>query len=298
MKIGKLDKNTSYLLSLSGGVDSVFLFHMLLKYKHSDFECVYVNHHVNGHDDTEEAFCTSLCKTYNIILHVLHVNLETLDKGFENTARNLRYNAISKIVGKRTLLLGHHINDDVETILHNIFRGTGIKGLCGIREKCFNYGMNLYRPLVNYVTKESIIEYMNVHDLLYVEDKTNAINFTQRNFIRNAIIPILAKRFNIVNSLKSLSQKAYEAYEMQEALAKIDIKCCFIFTNEIVFDCSFYNLDVIRQKNLLYFLFKHSLNENHIDEIVKTLKNDTNFLNKIGCVFLEKTNNEFFKIKW
>lgn len=307
MKIGLLDSKTHYVLALSGGCDSVFLFHMLLRYNHNNFSCVYVHHHVNHHDDVEEEFCRTLCNIYNIHLDILDVTLDVLNKGFENTAREARYTAISKIIGESVLLLGHHIDDTIETVLQNIFRGTGINGLCGIKEKTFNFGMHIYRPLVNYVNKNQIRKYMHTHDLAYVEDESNTQLFTKRNVVRNIVIPLLTSHYvDIDKAILHLVQKANESVVLHENLAQIDACNSQVtyYGNHIRFYHYYIrSCGIIRFKNLFYYIFngrnQPKLKSVTVDNIIKTVDKHIDDVGKkivIDNVTIEIIENSYFNV--
>lgn len=307
MKIGLLDTSQKYLLSLSGGIDSVFLFHMLRRYKHQKFSCVYVNHHIGDHDNTEESFCRELCGLYNIDLHVLHVTLDTTTKGFENSLRELRYNAIHNIINDAILLVAHHIDDNIETIVHNIFRGTGINGLCGIKEKSFNYGMHIYRPLVNYINKKQIEAYMYQYGFSYIDDPSNKQPFTKRNVIRNIVLPLITSHYsNVGKAILHLSQRANESIILHESLAQIDaynsnVRYC---GNHIMFYHSYlHSHGLIRYKNVFYYIFNGRNNPKlksvTVDNIIKTVDKHIDCVGKkiaIDNVTVEIIENGYFHI--
>lgn len=307
MKIGLLDASQKYLLALSGGIDSVFLFHMLRRYNHQNFSCVYVNHHTTNHDDIEESFCRVLCSLYNIDLQVLNVTLDTPTKGFENSLRELRYRAISTIIDGAVLLVGHHIDDNIETIMHNIFRGTGINGLCGIKEKSFNYGMHIYRPLVNYVNKKQIEDYMHQGTFSYVDDPSNKQPFTKRNIIRNIILPLVATHYpDVGKAILHLSQRANESVVLHESLAQVDACNSQVtyYGNYIQFYHNYLNSHgLVRYRNVFYYIFNGrnipKLKSVTIDNIIKTVDKHINSVGKkivVDNVTVEIIEHGYFHI--
>ena len=92
------------------------------------------------------------------------------------------------------IVTGHHLDDQVETVLFRIFRGTGIKGLSGIKEFSRVNNINFYRPLLK-STKEELLNYALVNNLLWVEDKSNKESKFSRNIIRNKLMPTISKRW-------------------------------------------------------------------------------------------------------
>ena len=193
------------IIALSGGQDSMCLFDAFYKLQS---ECNYklmalhVNHGIRGKEaERDELFVENYCKSFDVELIVERVDAVSLSKKknltLEEAARNLRYDAFEKVWKKLSIkntendvyiLVAHHEKDQVETIIHNIVRGTGIKGLTGMKKKS-GY---ILRPLLD-LKKEDIEKYIEYYDIPYVEDSTNEDIYYTRNFIRKEIINRLEK---------------------------------------------------------------------------------------------------------
>lgn len=229
---GKL-KGKKILVALSGGADSVCLLRVLYALsKTMGFKvfALHVNHMIRGEEaDRDEGFCVKLCKSQRIKLSVFREDIPALAKkngeSLELCARNYRYGVFHKHCkenGIDFIATAHNANDNAETVLYNVIRGTGIEGLCGIPCK----RDNIIRPMLD-KTREEILEYLSVLEAEYVTDSTNNENDYSRNYIRNVLIPA-AKRINpaVINSVNRLSAVAEEdnAYFENEVSAFVDGK--------------------------------------------------------------------------
>jgi tRNA(Ile)-lysidine synthase len=184
-------KNDKILLAISGGADSVLLFHLFFNLK-LNFALAHCNFNLRNDDSKQdEIFVKNLAENYKIDLYVK--SFETKEYAKENkvsiemAARELRYNFFFEIADKHKftkIATAHHKDDNVETILINLSRKTGLKGLTGIQNK----NEKIIRPLL-FATKKEIIEYCNINKIIYRTDKTNFETDFYRNKIRLKIIP-------------------------------------------------------------------------------------------------------------
>lgn len=184
-----------FLVALSGGADSVALLRALIALGYH-VEAAHCNFHLRGKEsDRDEMFCNNLCEELGIRLHVAHfdtIAFATLRKvSIEMAARELRYrwfSQLAKDTGAAGVCIAHHSDDQVETILLNLLRGTGIKGLLGMQRR---NGIFL-RPLLG-VSRQEILEYLHAIGQNYVTDSTNLDDDVQRNKLRLDVIPLLEK---------------------------------------------------------------------------------------------------------
>lgn len=186
------------LVALSGGADSVCLFHVLLALRESmDFsvEAVHVNHMLRESADSDEEFVRNLCREKGISLHVCRKDVGRLAKeqgmSLEEAGREARYcffDEVARKTGARKIAVAHHANDRAETVLFRLCRGTGISGLVGIRP----VRGNIIRPLLG-MNRAQIEKYLETCGRTYVTDETNADNAYSRNRIRNEVLPLLEK---------------------------------------------------------------------------------------------------------
>ncbi len=216
-----LSKGDKVVAGLSGGADSVALLHILKELKGVfgiEIVAAHVNHGLRGEEaDEDEEFARALCEKWGIGFYHKKADVRGLAaawrKSEEETGRIVRYEFFKEVLsqtGAARIATAHHKNDQAETILHNIIRGTGLEGLSGIkpvRDGCF------IRPLLC-VSRREIEDYLKAEGLTYRTDATNAQLDYTRNRIRNLLIPAL-EEYNpsVVDSIARLGSLALEENE-------------------------------------------------------------------------------------
>ncbi|MBL1213221.1 MAG: tRNA lysidine(34) synthetase TilS [Ignavibacteriae bacterium] len=199
---GLIEQGDSLLIAFSGGPDSVFLFHFLIKFKKRfkvNLAACHVNHNLRGRQSDDDAeFCKAVCAEFSIPFFEANVDVKNYaaEKGLsiEEAARNLRYNFFSKIASENScnkIVTAHNKDDNTETVLLNLFKGTGLTGLSGIPIR----RDNIIRPLLC-LDKAEILEYLKADKLAYRIDKSNFQNDFKRNFLRNKIISKIKDEIN------------------------------------------------------------------------------------------------------
>ncbi len=187
----------SLLVGLSGGADSVALLYLLKKEavkRGFSLFALHVNHKIRGSEaDRDEAFCRDLCKSWDIPLEIIRVDVPKIAKeskiGLEEAARNCRYEAFDKFCRENDVervATAHNASDNLETVLFNMARGSALKGLTGIPAA----RGNIVRPLI-YCTKREILEFLGENEISFVYDSTNSDVDYSRNLIRHKIVPEL-----------------------------------------------------------------------------------------------------------
>lgn len=216
-----LSKDSKVIVGLSGGPDSMVLIHILLQL---GYECIaaHCNFHLRGEaSDKDAEFVNKWCEEQNVPLNTVSFDTQAYASqnkiSIEMAARNLRYNWFEKIRKEHqadAIAIAHHEDDSVETILINLIRGTGIKGLTGIPNKN-NY---IVRPLLS-ITRSQIIEYLTNNKISYVTDHTNEEDIYTRNTLRLKVLPILESinpsvKNSIINTSNNLreTEKIYNGY--------------------------------------------------------------------------------------
>jgi len=181
------------LLAVSGGMDSVTML-SLFRQCGFIFEIAHCNFQLRGKEsEADETFVRNLADTYKVPCHVKRFDTFPYQKlkklSPEEAARNLRYSWFEELLNTghyQVLATAHHAQDVVETVLLNLTRGTGIKGVTGIPVK----NGRIIRPLL-FATKQEIEQYCTANTLSYRVDETNKSDTFSRNKIRNHIIPVL-----------------------------------------------------------------------------------------------------------
>ena len=195
-----LKKGDTIILGCSGGPDSMCLLSLLMK-ENINIIVAHVNHHVRKESGEEYSYLKSFCEKNNIIFEGL--DLYDLPKdNFESIARKKRYEFFETLYNKYNanyIMTAHHGDDEVETILMRLTRGSNLPGYIGIKKNDGKY----VRPLLN-VTKEDIINYCNDNNIKYFVDKTNNEDSHTRNRYRKEVLPFLKKENKNVH-LKYLS---------------------------------------------------------------------------------------------
>jgi tRNA(Ile)-lysidine synthase len=197
-----ISANDKILVALSGGADSVFLIHFLNRYsKRFRFSlgALHINHGLRGKEaDKDEKFCMELTSKLNIEFYSVKKNVETFARksglSLEEAGRMIRYKEFEKIAGNfgfNKIATAHNSDDNAETILLNLIKGTGLNGISGIP---FQRG-NIIRPVL-VLSKKEIIDYLHSAKKDYCTDKSNLDDSYERNFLRNRIIPLITERLN------------------------------------------------------------------------------------------------------
>lgn len=188
-----LAADNKYIVALSGGADSVALL-LIMKALCYDVEAAHCNFHLRGKEsERDENFCVSLCESLGVILHRIHFDTLTYAQlhkvSIEMAARDLRYSYFEQLrrdINADAICVAHHKDDNVETILLNLVRGTGMNGLTGISPR----NGFILRPLLC-IGREDILEYLEAENQDYVTDSSNLVDDVQRNKIRLNVLPLL-----------------------------------------------------------------------------------------------------------
>ena len=181
------------IVALSGGADSVALL-LLLVQEGFPVVAAHCNFHLRGEEsDRDERFVRELCHSYDIPLHIRHFDTSASAKeegiSIEMAARRLRYAFFEELrttLGAEAIAVAHHRDDNNETLLLNLVRGTGLRGLSGMKWK----NGHIVRPLLG-VSRQEIVAFLKEKEQPYVTDSTNAETLYKRNKIRHELLPLL-----------------------------------------------------------------------------------------------------------
>ncbi len=230
LDLSMLPLHSLVVLGFSGGADSVVLLHALGQQR-PDLT-IYAAHiqHIDPDLAPDSAavlaFCQKICRQWNCTLHVKTGRVDRAEgRGLEAAARHQRYQFWQELCEQFAavaLILGHHADDASETVLLNIFRGSGVKGLNGLRVLTPWQGRLLIRPLLNY-RRAHLRAYAAAHDLAWFEDSFNQDLRFSRNLVRQKILPNIRQHWpELDDSLVRLSHHAQEAQEILDQVAQSD----------------------------------------------------------------------------
>ena len=202
-KYNLIENNDIIVVGFSGGPDSVFLVEMLKKLQcffNFKIYLVHINHLLRGEDaDSDENFSFEYAKKNNLEIFIKRIPVKEIakeiGKTLEEVGREERYKFFSEIyekVGANKIATAHNKDDQIETFLFRLTRGTSLQGLEGIKTK----NNNIIRP-ISEIYKKDILEYLNKNEIQYKIDKTNFENEFTRNSIRLDLIPFIEERYNI-----------------------------------------------------------------------------------------------------
>ncbi len=220
-----IENNQGLALAVSGGIDSMVLMAVLSTMRPVGLlVAVHVNHMLRGDNSSADAdFVQAQCEKLGIPAIIEKIDVAQYAQknsiSIEQAGRDLRYNILeNKTLDKRftTVALGHHADDNVETVLHRILRGTGIRGLAGIPLKRSQGRVQLIRPLLC-VTRAEIEQFAHDCEIPWREDQSNSSRCYTRNKIRHDLLPLLRDMFN-PQVEQALSRLALSASQTQDFL--------------------------------------------------------------------------------
>ena len=244
-------------LALSGGLDSMVLLtlmhtHLSERYK---MRAIHVNHNLHEKSDAWSIFCKEQCERMNIDLMIKSIHPESDGFGLEANARDQRYNVIKESLNSNeTLLTAHHKDDQLETILFRIFRGTGVDGLRGII-RFRNDGMNIiFRPLLNF-SRADLENYASIKNIAWIEDGSNKDSSFDRNYIRKYLTPKIKDRWTTADdAVHRLSLIATENHELLNEVASEDLSEENTFKSISI--SNFDSFSIPRIKNMIRYLIE------------------------------------------
>lgn len=278
-----LNAHSRVIIGVSGGADSIALLDIL---HNLGYECIvaHCNFHLRDQESyRDEYFVEKTCAKYNVKYVSASFNTKKYIKeesiSLEMAARELRYAWFEKIRKKYKadkIAIAHHQNDSVETVLINLIRGTGIRGLTGIAP----INGNVIRPLLC-IYRNDILEYLNEKELPFVEDSTNKEDIYTRNKIRLNVLPLLQTiNPSVIQSISRTAENLVQTEKIYQSY--IDKAKSTVFTDNVI------NIDVLRQqvepKTILFeILFPLGFNTSTVDNIYDSMDSQS------GKIFLSPT---------
>jgi tRNA(Ile)-lysidine synthase len=256
-----LDLSKNWVIGYSGGRDSHVLLHAAAKLKKNNLSAIHVNHQINPNSKQWADHCQYTAKALGIECLVLDIHLD-LKKGesLEAKARDARYEAIKAHLTSNDIFLSAHTQDDqAETLLLQLIRGSGVQGLSAMGDsKSLGFSVH-YRPLLA-ITREEIEQASLSYGLTWITDDSNDNLRFDRNFIRHEILPLLKNRFKgVVSSLARSAKLCQEAAKAQERQAAQDFRKVACTNLDQINGVELSKLDFEHQKAVLrYWIAKNN----------------------------------------
>lgn len=324
-----IDFGDKIVVGVSGGPDSLTLLSLLLKYKEKfniEIIVAHVNHLIRKDSTEDEQFVENFCKKNGVKFYCKRVNVLEIakkeKKGTEEVGRKERYKFFREICKKENankIAIAHNMNDNAETMILNLVRGTGLNGLEGIKPYAILDGLFIIRPLIN-CKREEIESYCKKNNLEPRIDSTNKENIYKRNIIRKKILPSLKElNPNIVETLMRTSElvtenndfmkeETYKAFlsvaevqnkgtiEERKNLEGKNLKNnnCNKNIEVIIYVKKFNNLPIILRKNVLLYAVEKitgntkNISKQNIDDVEKMAEKN------IGNKTLTADNLKFY----
>jgi tRNA(Ile)-lysidine synthase len=252
----------SLLIAFSGGLDSTVLlhaFHQLQQTIPFYLHATHVHHGLSKNADQWASFCEKACASLGVPMSVVPVRVNpSSGLGIEAAARKARYEALCSIPID-FVCLGHHQDDQAETLLLQLARGAGVKGLSGMAQ--IDVKRRLLRPLLN-IPRADLLSYAKQHQLQWIDDESNDDVHFDRNFIRHTLIPTFAERYqHITKTLARSAMHMADASAMLEELAELDATTMIDY-EQLPYGALklavFSQLSLARQKNLVRWWFANN----------------------------------------
>lgn len=279
-----LASNKKIFVAYSGGVDSHVLLHLMAQMRKENpklqLTAIHVNHSLSSNAKNWAQHCKKICKNFVIecIVKTVDAKIKLKDHSLEEIARKLRYEVFAATLPNNACLVtAHQANDQAETLLLQLFRGAGPKGLAAMPVKIkFAKGW-LVRPLLNF-SREELLQYAAEYKLHWVEDESNADLRFDRNLIRYRLIPIIRKNWlGITTTLNRAANHCATANELLENLATEDLKKVIGEIAGTINIPALKKFTLARQYNVLRFwLYSLKLptpSEAKLSEVVRTIVN-------------------------
>jgi len=277
-------KSEYVVAAISGGPDSMYLLDVLINLKDKKIVVAHVHHNLRKESDEEAIKLEEYCKKNNLIFEMMKIESYPNNKFSEESARKIRYDFFDKLINKYNsdiLFTAHHGDDQVETILMRISRGSNLKGYAGIETISNDRGYKIVRPLLS-LTKEEIIKYLDNNCIWYALDKSNNDTKYTRNRYRKNILPALK------NENKNIHNKFNEFSDRLLLADKYITKQTNKYYEQVVVDkdinvIEFNKLDKILKLYILekYFkkIYKESIgliNTKHLEFIINKMSQNRN----------------------
>ena len=304
--LDKFNEANHLYVGYSGGLDSHVLVHVMVELVgKKKITVVHVNHQLSADSDIWQEHCEDICLELGVDIICKTVSIKNRGTGIEDAAREARYGIFEKLLKKNDLLiLAHHADDQIETMLFRLFRGSGIKGMSGMPISRLLGNGELFRPLLPFFRRD-LESYALANQINWIEDDSNLDVAFDRNFIRHKLIPTINERWP--NSSFQLNRSANifaESDFLINVLAQKDFAIVTEVSERVGWSISIDKLngfETIRQKNILRYWFNlHNLTlpsyavlDNALDQMIGS-KADAEPIVSWGDLQLRRFNKKLY----
>ena len=299
--IDSFHKQNEYIIAFSGGEDSSVLLHamvQLMQDKNIKLRTIHINHNLQDNAHEVSAHCSQISEDYGIKHSSYDVEIDP-SSNIEEKCRVQRYNILQKHSHRNELILiGHHLNDQIETFFLRMLRGSALKGLSSMNPSTTINDRTIIRPLLA-ITKSEIQAYRKKNKITYIEDASNSDTRFDRNFIRRNIIPELKKRWTSLDKIMSnnlsileLQSSAIDKFIDSFYDVCISADDTLLYINEVKH--LEFDVQVLLIHQWVYRASSTILNLRHIHEILKIMNtnNDSNPLFVFNGAKITKNGNK------
>lgn len=294
-----------FVVAFSGGVDSTVLLYLVQQYCQAlniPVTAIYVNHGLSANADNWQQHCQQTAERIGVQFKAVKVNIQqTSRQSIEQLAREARYQAlIQHSADKSVIFAGQHQDDQTETFLLRLKRGSGPNGLACMRPlRNLTENRLLYRPLLH-VSREQIEAFAQTNKLNWIEDESNKNDLFERNFLRNQIIPQFKQKWPQFSAMVNRSAELCNEYQLlADDLASIDANNCIDMDNRLLIDACL-SLSKHRKNNLVRYWLQlqqqslPSAKQMLQIELAMTAKEDAQPLVQLSCSQIRRYNKKLY----
>ncbi|TCP97705.1 tRNA(Ile)-lysidine synthase [Cricetibacter osteomyelitidis] len=298
----------AFLIALSGGLDSMALLSLFVKLRekqpHFSLRAIHIHHGLSANANQWATHCQQYCEQLAVPLIVEKVKINTTN-GIEAGAREARYSAIQKHLQKNEVLVtAHHQNDQTETFLLALKRGSGVQGLSAMAVQSVVYNVSVFRPLLS-VSRSQLEDYAVAEKLTWVNDESNENSYYDRNFLRNVVLPQLRERWPYFD--QAVSRTATHCAEQQRLLNELlqqEFRQIYDKTHRTLTIAQFSDYSTAKQKALLrlwlaeqQLLMPSAVQLERVLTDVIQAKNDRNPQFQLGGQIIRRYQQKLYLVK-
>lgn len=309
-QLKNLTTHRKFCIALSGGLDSRVLLHLFSTAQQEDpalnIRAIHIHHGLSKFADKWSSFCQKICESCDIPFTEFKVTInKEPQRSLEEMARQKRYEIFREVLQvDEALVTAHHQNDQAETLLLQLFRGAGLKGLSAMPSRMHFGQGQLLRPLLRCARKE-LYQYANENKLQWINDESNEDKSFDRNFVRHELLPIIIERWpEVVATISRTAEHCSEANHYIDKTIAEYFKNAFNPTTQSLFVPALLQLDDLTQRyvirywlSYLKFLPPSTLKMREIQRTMLLCRYDATSFIQWNSVELRRYANEIYAMK-